>query len=579
MKKSVLFFVILCFLLILFSGCNLFIGIFDNLSNSDFLEIKPNSVEIEIRSYIYLSAVYYEQRGSSGTDVTDTVSWYSEDPAIASVDPDGYVSAYSPGNTNIIAEYEDLKAVCSVFVYDPGQVTPEGEMIINGDFSNYDLDWVVYFSDALGDYDATSQEMYIYIETPGTDPWSVQLLQSAFPIEQGTEYYISFDARAESPRDIDVTISQAYDPYTTYSDTFTFTLSTEMQRYYADFTMSYPTDPSCRIEFNMGLDTSDVWLDNISLAPNPATTSTPSPEPSPTPEGELIYNGDFYSGSENWMMNYYETGTGAQDTTGEEFHAIITNGGTEIWHVQLIQEFFNLSSSMIYHLQFDARADASRTMEIDINQAYDPYSTYSGRRLCNLTTSMQTFEYDFQMIYPTDSDVRIEFNMGLDLNDVYIDNVSLMPSAAAGPELIENRDISDGSSYWTLMKYNSASATLDVSNPELHTVIISPGSMESDIQLVQEHANLNLENGIPYRLVFNARAAAERYIYVNLREINPPNDSFSGIFTCHLTTTYQTFIFEFTGGVAPTGPARLEFNLGFEMGDVYIDDLNLMRLY
>jgi hypothetical protein len=74
---------------------------------------------------------------------------------------------------------------------------------------------------------------------------------------------LSFKARADSPKDIFVKIGQNGGSYTAYG-TENFGITTSVKEYSVPFNMK-TTDPSARIEFNIGLNTIKMYLDDVTL--------------------------------------------------------------------------------------------------------------------------------------------------------------------------------------------------------------------------------------------------------------------------------------------------------------------------
>ena len=57
---------------------------------------------------------------------------------------------------------------------------------------------------------------------------------------------------------------------------------------------------------------------------------------------------------------------------------------------------------------------------------HTPWSSHSGVRTFNLTTSMATYSFTFTMSQPSDTNVKFEFGLGAQGNNtVYLDNVVL----------------------------------------------------------------------------------------------------------------------------------------------------------
>ena len=103
----------------------------------------------------------------------------------------------------------------------------------------------------------------VKITNPGNQNYSVQLIQH-LPVAKGYSYKIQFDAKSSAPRKIAVKLGgDADNSWAVYSPEYYPELTTEIKHYSYFFTMENATDPTARLEFNLGLDTNDVWLSNV----------------------------------------------------------------------------------------------------------------------------------------------------------------------------------------------------------------------------------------------------------------------------------------------------------------------------
>lgn len=105
----------------------------------------------------------------------------------------------------------------------------------------------------------------------GLNNYSIQLIQSPVIIDEGGIYKISFKARAAGvSREIAVKVGgTAERSWKDYSkgdkNGVTFSLDEEMKVYEFTFVMDSKTDPGARFEFQLGLSTTDVWIDEVKL--------------------------------------------------------------------------------------------------------------------------------------------------------------------------------------------------------------------------------------------------------------------------------------------------------------------------
>ncbi|MES2824631.1 MAG: carbohydrate-binding protein [Pseudomonadota bacterium] len=150
------------------------------------------------------------------------------------------------------------------FKIDP--VDPLPKLIINSNFNNGMANWTVNSGNGAG---ATSGVQngtaYVWIATGGTNIWDVQLSHN-MTIAQGKRYKVDFDARITegSTRTLKVNIEKNIAPWTNYGTT-TFTLGTSWKHFTYTYDAVTASDAQARLLFQLGVNTSDVNVDNITL--------------------------------------------------------------------------------------------------------------------------------------------------------------------------------------------------------------------------------------------------------------------------------------------------------------------------
>lgn len=142
---------------------------------------------------------------------------------------------------------------------------------------------------------------------------------------------------------------------------------------------------------------------------------------------ELIENGDFSKGKNNWDI-YVAGGADAQMSVQDEQLVIsISDGGTLFYGVQPYYSVIPLYKNGVYRLQFDVSSSVERTIDYRIQQDGGTYTSYvSGNPKVN--SEVKHIDTTFTMNYDTDKRAKLTFNLGNCLSeqhDVIIDNVSL----------------------------------------------------------------------------------------------------------------------------------------------------------
>jgi hypothetical protein len=135
----------------------------------------------------------------------------------------------------------------------------------------------------------------------------------------------------------------------------------------------------------------------------------------------MIVNGDFAQGTQNWI-------TDGATTTATAGYAdmLITDGGPLIYSVQLRQENIAVTTGTQYTVCFDIKTSQNpRTMKLELDAGAPTY-TPMGLTKENVAIGADWTSYTYTFTAnATDANTRLCFDVGLDANDVQIDNVSM----------------------------------------------------------------------------------------------------------------------------------------------------------
>ncbi len=151
--------------------------------------------------------------------------------------------------------------------------TADGNYIYNGDFSKAedltdDKDWkFLLFNDGAGTAEIKNNEIIIKSTAEGTEEYSVQLVQFDQPMVKGKKYRVTFDAYAEQERYMRVAVTAPNQGWIRYLNDTRLDLKTTKQSYTYEFEMKERTDPTGRLEFNMGKcgSTATIHISNVRL--------------------------------------------------------------------------------------------------------------------------------------------------------------------------------------------------------------------------------------------------------------------------------------------------------------------------
>ena len=147
------------------------------------------------------------------------------------------------------------------------------------------------------------------------------------------------------------------------------------------------------------------------------------------PGANLIMNGDFASGLDNWdfeLPGALSEAT-ADASTGELFVDIISDNGVN-WRIRLFQKGITLEEGKEYAMSFDAKAASARTIIAKVQKDQAP-TTSSLHEMVAITDSMQNYSLTWTNEVET-ATYKAGFFLGADTFDVWIDNVVLVENPA-----------------------------------------------------------------------------------------------------------------------------------------------------
>jgi len=143
------------------------------------------------------------------------------------------------------------------------------------------------------------------------------------------------------------------------------------------------------------------------------------------PGQNMAANGDFSLGTNSWTFTLSGGAAAAWRIESGVSHFYVTNGGTTLPSVQLLQAGKALIQGKKYVLQFDAWSSASRYIDVKLAQSASPFTDYSRITSPFLTPNLTHFRFVFTMLSASDFSANLLFNMGASATDVYLDNITL----------------------------------------------------------------------------------------------------------------------------------------------------------
>ncbi len=268
-----------------------------------------------------------------------------------------------------------------------------------------------YVVDSLSEENAAD----FTINNTGDAAWKIQLKQNNVTLVKDQWYRLTLDAKSTVDRQLMFAIQRNgaiyNDDWTPYSGEKKVDLTNEYQTYELEFKMAHDTDTGAILSISMGAVDRQITkqhricIDNISLE------KIDAPEVPEIVAGEnLLKNGDFANGAENWINAV--TSPGAAEVSFKDNHAVydITNAGTADWNVQLKQSGITLENGCKYRVTFHAKSTADRIIKLAIMST--SYSWYGGADI-SLKKDMDTpVTVEFTMQAETDMAADMVVSMG-----------------------------------------------------------------------------------------------------------------------------------------------------------------------
>ncbi len=174
-------------------------------------------------------------------------------------DADGYCAANDPNDND----------PCNPDICDLGNC----EMIQNCNFDNGTADWLMYqYNSAMGSLSVLPNGYAkIDVINAGTSSWHLALRQTGLLVENGKTYQIRLKAYADATRNCPIIISKSNGTQYAY---IAQSLTTTPTIYQYQFTMNDPTDANAYFNLNVGNNSTDVYISEVSLSEAGCVPST-----------------------------------------------------------------------------------------------------------------------------------------------------------------------------------------------------------------------------------------------------------------------------------------------------------------
>jgi len=269
----------------------------------------------------------------------------------------------------------------------------------------------------------------IDVKKQGANNYDVQLIQNV-PLAKGYTYKLSFDAYTDVPAGRNFTIAPKGDAdngWAGYDSGISANLKADVQSFEHIFKMASPSDPTARIEMNIGNALGTVYVGNVRLVAlsdkevEDLENEKLHGKKKPLDNGEHVYNGGFDQGN-NRLVYWDLEGDYKADTSKRSMRAVI-NASSAIGDATLKQTGLQLLARDTYRLTMKVKADADKKIKVGL---YSKEGVVYGLTQEMVGTEEKEVVLEFTMPDDvTDEEAVLIISFGGNTIPVEIDNVSM----------------------------------------------------------------------------------------------------------------------------------------------------------
>ncbi|MGF7143000.1 beta-glucanase (GH16 family) [Anaerotaenia torta] len=493
---------------------------------------------------------------------------YDENVAPPAETPDSLPDGVFVGSDLITGTFDSIKKITADYA---GNSTAGWDLVCLTDFA--------------GNADAVKQEddsARISIQNPGNQSYSVQLIHK-LPLTRGYRYEVSFEAKADASRTMEVKVTDSV-TFSNYSDVVSTSLSTSFASYRIPFEMKSASTTG-RLELNMGLSNIPVTVKNVSVKVLGLSEEISEDAPKePLPNGEHIYNGTFDQGDASRMQ--FWSVIGGTGTVSPSVRAlavsgsavVVTGSSINLKDVYAEQKGLNLLKNDIYRVTFDAKAENPGTVGLELLSG-DGLTSYGYKEYTITDTQTNTFDLQFAMGGVTDIMASLRIYVGGNAGIVSLDNISMKRLtnnnvSYEGVKIypVSNGDFAAGTAGWTVSQTDYG--IVEEGGRNVCFAVGAKAANNYDRMLLQ--MGVDIAEGHHYTMNFKARTDSSSAQSAVIRIQREGGDWRSVLDTSFdLTDQWQDYTYTFTADF--TGNLGLKYLLGdfTQQCRFYIKDVEL----
>lgn len=303
-----------------------------------------------------------------------------------------------------------------------------------------------------------------------------------------------------------------------------------------------------------------VFIDNIYFY---------KPSAASTFDDGLLSNGDFQAGSDSWIIGTDDNAPAPVVTnSGNTYYSVdVANAGNP-WDVNVSQKV-EIVDGNTYTLVFEAWSDTTRDIITGIGLSAAPWS--SETETVSITPTKTTYTVTKTANGWGAADARVIFDLGAAAGQVNIDNVALFPGNG---NMVVNGNFENGASPWIVGTDDNAPANVvNTSGNNHYYANVTNAGNPWDVNLSQK---LEIVDGETYMLTFDAWSDVNRDIVAGIGLSAAPWSSETDAVS--ITPNRTTYTVTKTANGWGAADARVIFDLGAAVGEVYIDNVSLSKL-
>lgn len=386
-------------------------GTFDSEANLD-------NAEFPAEMYVDFVRVYHKEEGYDTSALKDAVKVEKND----TTNFEKYSADYPDGDYIVDKEFATMNFDA---ITDTGAgIVPESK------------DWQFAVGAFGGAACAGLEELdegtfaKIDITSGGNQTYAVQLIQH-FPVAEGYTYEVTFDAKASEDRTFVVSPSGDGDNSWVKYGSHTVSVGPDMSTYSFTFKMNSASDPTARLEFNLGQATGSVWIGNVKVT-NVFVEGGIDDDKVKTPlyGGNVVYNGTFDQGISR--VSFWHTEGMEIDVPdfvvledGTEFYGRMAELTATAEDAKLYQTNIQLKAGKNYNFAFDVAGDTAADMTVTLTG--DDGTVYFEEAV-NWTGGSETQNFSFDFVAPeADDDLNTLLTIKLgEGKSIKVDNITLV---------------------------------------------------------------------------------------------------------------------------------------------------------